>query len=73
MYKIIFIFEKRSNTFIPPFSFISVAGSGIRDLGWVKTLWRIRDVYPESRILIFTHPGSQIPDPKAATKDRGKK
>jgi len=24
---------------------------------------RIRDVYPGSRILIFTHPGSQISDP----------
>ncbi len=24
---------------------------------------RIRDVYPGSRILIFTHPGSRIPDP----------
>ncbi len=27
---------------------------------------RIRDVYPGSRILIFTHPGSQIPDPGVA-------
>jgi hypothetical protein len=26
-----------------------------------------------SRILIFTHPGSRIPDPKAATKERGEK
>jgi hypothetical protein len=26
-----------------------------------------------SRILIFTHPGSQIPDPKTATKERGEK
>jgi hypothetical protein len=25
-----------------------------------KTVWRIRDVYPGSRILIFTHPGSRI-------------
>jgi hypothetical protein len=38
---------------------------------------RIRDVYPGSRILIFTHPGSRIsdpgsriPDPKTATKER---
>jgi hypothetical protein len=30
-------------------------------------------VYPGSRILIFTHPGSQIPDPKTATKERGEK
>ncbi len=41
---------------------------------------RIRDAYPRSRILIFTHPGSQIPDlgsripdPKTATKGRGEK
>jgi hypothetical protein len=42
-------------------------------------LW-IEDVYPGYRILIFTHPGSHIPDPrslipdlKAATKERGEK
>jgi hypothetical protein len=41
---------------------------------------RIRDVYPGSRILIFIHPGSRIPDlgsripdPKKATKERGEK
>jgi hypothetical protein len=41
---------------------------------------RIRDVYPGSRILIFTHPGSRIPDlgsripdPKKATKERDEK
>jgi hypothetical protein len=34
---------------------------------------RIRDVYPGSRILIFTHPGSRISDPKTATKERGEK
>jgi hypothetical protein len=34
---------------------------------------RIRDAYPGSRILIFTHPGSRIPDPKTATKERGEK
>ncbi len=39
---------------------------------------RIRDVYSGSRILIFTHTGSRIPDlesripdPKTATKDKG--
>jgi hypothetical protein len=41
-----------------------------------------RDVYPGSRILNFTHPGSRIsdprsrisvPDPKTATKERGEK
>jgi hypothetical protein len=26
-------------------------------------VWRIRDVYPGSRILIFNHPGSRISDP----------
>jgi hypothetical protein len=43
-------------------------------------VWRIRDVYPGSRILIFTHPGSRIPDPgsripdpKTAIKERGEK
>jgi hypothetical protein len=41
---------------------------------------RIRDVYPRSRILIFTHPGSRIldlgsriPDPKTATEERSEK
>jgi hypothetical protein len=41
---------------------------------------RIRDVYPGSRILIFTHPGSRIPDtgsripdPNTTTKERGEK
>jgi hypothetical protein len=41
---------------------------------------RIRDVYPGSRIPIFTHRGSRIPDsgsqisdPKTATKERGEK
>ncbi len=34
---------------------------------------RIRDVYPGSHILIFTHPGSWIPDPKTVTKERGEK
>jgi hypothetical protein len=38
-----------------------------------STVLRIRDVYPGSRILIFTHPGSRIPDPKTATKERGEK
>ncbi len=41
---------------------------------------RIRDVYPGSRILIFSFyqsrisdPGSRIPDPKTGTKERDKK
>jgi hypothetical protein len=47
---------------------------------YLYPVWRIRDVYPGSRILIFTHPGSRIPDlgsripdPKTATKERGEK
>ncbi len=39
----------------------------------ILAVLRIRDVYPGSRILIFTHPGSRIPDPKTATKERGEK
>jgi hypothetical protein len=38
-----------------------------------RPVLRIRDVYPGSRILIFTHPGSRIPDPKTATKERSEK
>jgi hypothetical protein len=38
-----------------------------------KAVLRIRDVYSGSRILIFTHPGSRIRDPKTATKERGEK
>jgi hypothetical protein len=33
----------------------------------------LRDVYPGSRILIFTHSGSRISDPKTGTKERGEK
>jgi hypothetical protein len=40
---------------------------------FIVPVLRIRDVYPGSRILIFTHPGSRIPDPKTATKERGEK
>ncbi len=32
---------------------------------------RIRDVYPGSRILIFTHPGSRIPDLGSRISDPG--
>jgi hypothetical protein len=39
----------------------------------IVSVLRIRDVYPGSRILIFTHPGSRISDPKTATKERGEK
>jgi hypothetical protein len=39
----------------------------------IEAVLRIRDVYPGSRILIFTHPGSRISDPKPSTKERGEK
>jgi hypothetical protein len=50
--------------------------------GYLDTVPSVADpsVYPGSRILIFTHPGSRIsnlrswiPDPKTATKERGEK
>jgi len=46
-------------------------GSGSRDKK--KPVLRIRDVYPRSRILIFTHPGSRISDPgsKNSSKREG--
>jgi hypothetical protein len=31
-----------------------------RKKSWLLTVLRIREVYPGSRILIFTHPGSRI-------------
>jgi hypothetical protein len=42
---------------------------------WLSPVLRIRDVYPGSRILIFTHPGSRIPDPgsKNSKKREGRK
>jgi hypothetical protein len=39
----------------------------------LKAVLRIQDVYPGSRILIFVHPRSRIPDSKTATKERGEK
>ncbi len=37
------------------------------------TLPSVADLKYLSRILIFVHPGSRIPDPKTATKERGEK
>ncbi len=51
--------------------FLSRAGSGSGSIP--DSVLRIRDVYPGSRILIFTHPGSPIPDPKTGRKERGEK
>jgi hypothetical protein len=41
--------------------------------GSATPVLRIRDVYPGSRILVFTHSGSRILDPKTATKESGEK
>ncbi len=35
-----------------------------------KSAWWIRDVYPGSRILIFTHPGSRISDPGSKNSNK---
>jgi hypothetical protein len=41
---------------------------------WIlEPVLRILEVYPRSRILIFTHLGSRIQDPKTAKKERGNK
>jgi hypothetical protein len=58
----------------------NLAGNVPKLLYTWRAVWRIRDVYPGSRILIFTHLGSRIPDlgsripdPKTATTERGEK
>jgi hypothetical protein len=45
----------------------------VHNIGQFLAVLRIRDVYPGSRIMVFTHPGSRIPDPRTATKERGEK
>jgi hypothetical protein len=45
----------------------------IHKTGRRYAVWRIRNVYPRYRILIFTHPGSRISNPKTATKERVEK
>jgi hypothetical protein len=50
---------------------VSQAGTLPKELSRQLPMLRIRDVYPRSRILIFSHPGSRIQ--KTATKERGEK
>jgi hypothetical protein len=38
--------------------------------GSATPVWRIRDVYPGSRILIFAHPGSRISDPGSKNSNK---
>jgi hypothetical protein len=45
----------------------------IKDTALYLSVWRIQDVYLGSRILIFTHTGSRIPNSKTVTKERGAK
>jgi hypothetical protein len=37
---------------------------------YLMPVLRIRDVYPGSRILIFTHPGSRISDPGSKNSNK---
>jgi hypothetical protein len=57
--------------YVPGFSSVyPFSRAGVRAAAPVL---RIRDVYSGSRILIFTHPVSRIPDTKTAIKERGEK
>jgi hypothetical protein len=40
----------------------------VADPDSIKSVWRIRDVYPGS--LIFTHPGSRISDPGSKNSNK---
>jgi hypothetical protein len=46
-------------------AFLCVGGSSS------TAVLRIRDLYPESLIMTFFHPGSRIPDPTRTKKSRG--
>jgi hypothetical protein len=60
-------------TGIEPWSPASQAGTLPKDLSrQLIPVLQIRDVYPRSRILIFSHPGSWI-QKKNSTKERGEK
>ena len=48
-------------------------GADDPDQGFSAFLVSVVDPGCLSRILIFSHPGSRIPDPKTATKERGEK
>jgi hypothetical protein len=39
----------------------------------LRTVLRIRDVYPGSRILIFTYPGSRISDPGSKNRNKSER
>jgi hypothetical protein len=52
----------QSRSFKPEMEFLNINLTKDSSL-LLHAVWRIRDVYPGSRILIFTHPGSRISDP----------
>ncbi len=61
-----------------PDTLTSVSYPHLKKISWCDVVsfyavWRIRDVYPGSRILIFTHPGSRISDPRSRISDPGSK
>jgi hypothetical protein len=68
------IFAKKLTGTTLPVLYRQKVGIWIHDFDiWIPAVLRIRDVYSGSLILIFTHPGSRISDPKTATKERGEK
>ena len=43
---------------------------GVKEIKLALPVWRIWDVYPGSRILIFIHPGSRISDPGSKNSNK---
>jgi hypothetical protein len=52
---------------------VVLQGANSEQISQIFPVLRIRDVYPGSRILIFTHPGSRISDPGSRISDPGSK
>jgi hypothetical protein len=53
--------------------YIGIVSSGepaVMKLSQLAAVLRIRDVYPGSRILIFSHPGSRILDPRSKNSNK---
>jgi hypothetical protein len=72
----LFVLEMDMIPLSPKFILVLRLSTGCRRTAtacYCVAVLRIRDVYPGSRILIFTHPGSRISDPKTVTKERGEK
>jgi hypothetical protein len=75
------IFDQKIFNFFPAVHFFKFLVIKTLDPDWILiqigTLFSLKCSVADpgclSRILIFTHPGSRIPDPKTATKERGEK